>query len=490
MNRCLKAFIIIIVCLSFFSAYAAESRSIKKIRLEDGSVQPLYEKSYALVIGISKYTSGWPSLPGVKDDVDAVADVLRKKGFIVTVLMDVNKSQFLQGIESFISEKGLSVNNRLLIYFAGHGHTIETSYGSINGYVVPADAPNPNENKSVFIQKSINMKQIEVFAKNAESKHVLFVFDSCFAGTVFNATRALPELIRQKTLMPVRQFITSGTEEQQVPDKSIFRRQFIDGLNGSADMNNDGYITGTELGQFLENKVTQYSNGSQTPRYGKINDPNLDKGDYVFFYKENDSDADVDSNKTNNIIESQKIKEAKKPEQGNKSDNSELEYWNGVKDSNSAELLESYINEYPEGAFVNIARYKLVELSKKITTEQRLVEEPKKKVMQFSSTKVKRNINSNVDNTDNRFEDNLLFKIGRKTISADMKMIFVNNKAENDYIQKKEQIQLIAKRILLKKIGSKGQMSDKMADALLLKVLKQHLNGNVLRAEFKNVHIR
>jgi formylglycine-generating enzyme required for sulfatase activity len=81
----------------------------------------------------------------------------------------------------------------------------------------------------------------------------------------------------------VRQFITAGDADQVVPDESIFRRQLEAALrDGEADTNRDGYITGTELGVFLEDTVTNYSRKSQTPRWGKIRDPNLDKGDFVF----------------------------------------------------------------------------------------------------------------------------------------------------------------------------------------------------------------
>jgi hypothetical protein len=41
-------------------------------------------------------------------------------------------------------------------------------------------------------------------------------------------------------------------------------------------------VTGTELGLFLENTVINYSKGTQHPQYGKIRDPYLDKGDFVF----------------------------------------------------------------------------------------------------------------------------------------------------------------------------------------------------------------
>ncbi|NIQ00426.1 MAG: hypothetical protein GWN10_07240, partial [Nitrospinaceae bacterium] len=64
--------------------------------------------------------------------------------------------------------------------------------------------------------------------------------------------------------------------------ESIFRRQFIAALNGEGDSDDDGYLTGIELGEFLQKKVVNYSQGSQHPQYGKIRNPHLDKGDFVF----------------------------------------------------------------------------------------------------------------------------------------------------------------------------------------------------------------
>ena len=43
----------------------------------------------------------------------------------------------------------------------------------------------------------------------------------------------------------------------------------------------DDYITGEELGFYLKHQVPKY-NKAQHPQYGKINDPHLDQGDFVF----------------------------------------------------------------------------------------------------------------------------------------------------------------------------------------------------------------
>jgi formylglycine-generating enzyme required for sulfatase activity len=57
-------------------------------------------------------------------------------------------------------------------------------------------------------------------------------------------------------------------------------------LAGDADVNRDSYVTGSELGSYLEDQVTNYTRGAQTPIYGKIHNPDLDRGDMVFALKQ------------------------------------------------------------------------------------------------------------------------------------------------------------------------------------------------------------
>lgn len=73
------------------------------------------------------------------------------------------------------------------------------------------------------------MSQIEGYAKRLSAKHVLFIFDSCFSGMVFlnrsgGGVGGTPPSIENKLLHRVRPFITAGTEEQTVPDDSVFRK--------------------------------------------------------------------------------------------------------------------------------------------------------------------------------------------------------------------------------------------------------------------------
>ncbi len=253
-----------------------------KVTDQRGEPVLLYKESHALIIGISNYTNGWPELPGVKKDVEDVKTVLESHGFNVVVKMDLDKVGLDQAFSRFISQYGGNPENRLVFYFAGHGHTVKTSYGEELGYIVPVNAPNPHRDVSDFQRQAVEMQQIEIYAKRIQSKHALFLFDACFSGSLFALSRAVPEIIGYKTAQPVRQFITSGSADETVPDESIFRAQFARALQGEADSDGDSYVTGMELGEFLQTTVVNYSRNAQHPQYGKIRNPNLDKGDFVF----------------------------------------------------------------------------------------------------------------------------------------------------------------------------------------------------------------
>jgi len=276
--------------LLFSSTAISATRGIVPILImdEEGNRVGLYKESHALIIGISDYFY-WPNLPGVDEDIQSVKQVLENHGFHTVVHSNSNFENLIESIENFINQYGQNPDNRLLFYFAGHGHTLKLAYGEEMGYLISANTPNPNQNKAGFLTKAMDMQQIEVYAKRIQSKHALFLFDSCFSGSIFSLSRSIPKNISVKISKPVRQFITAGSKYEQVPDKSIFRTQFVSALNGEADVDGDGYVTGVELGEFLQKTVVNYSKGTQHPQYGKIRNPYLDKGDFVFSLKKLDS---------------------------------------------------------------------------------------------------------------------------------------------------------------------------------------------------------
>jgi len=61
----------------------------------------LYGSSHALVIGINKYTQGWPRLSNAIRDAELVRDELREKGFEVTFKKDLNSGDLKKTFEVF-----------------------------------------------------------------------------------------------------------------------------------------------------------------------------------------------------------------------------------------------------------------------------------------------------------------------------------------------------------------------------------------------------
>jgi formylglycine-generating enzyme required for sulfatase activity len=257
----------------------AASKGIQ-ITTKDSRQVGHYENSYALLIGVSDYTAGWPDLQAVPSELSQVQAMLEKKGFSVTRTIDPQSSQLRNSFESFINDYGYDTHNRLLVYFSGHGYTRDN--GS-KGYLVPTDAPDPRRDERGFLRKAYAMIDLLALARKVEANHVLFLFDSCFSGTIFK-TKALPDtppLITTLTSKPVRQFITAGDAGETVPAKSVFTPAFIEALEyGTGDLNNDGYVTGSELGMHLQSVVS--NSVRQTPQYGKITDFELSRGDFVF----------------------------------------------------------------------------------------------------------------------------------------------------------------------------------------------------------------
>lgn len=240
-----------------------------------------YTGSYALLIGEGDYLNGWPDLESVPSELQEVQSLLLSKGFQVEKFLNLNARQLKDRFETFINRFGFDKNHRLLFFFSGHGYT---SKDGRTGFLVPTDAPNPHTDEKGFFQKALTMDQILAWARRIKSKHALFVFDSCFSGTIFK-TKSLPEnpplQIIKAARQPVRQFITAGGANDRVPANSIFTPIFVNALDlGWGDMNQDGYVTGQELGLYLWNEVSKFTN--QTPQYGKIKDYDLSLGDFVF----------------------------------------------------------------------------------------------------------------------------------------------------------------------------------------------------------------
>ncbi len=320
----------------------------------------LYEDYHALVIGVSNYDR-WPKLPYATEDAKEVAERLKMMGYQVKLILDPTSRELKTALNEMVYTMGTAENRAILLYYAGHGETEPLADNTKMGYLIPKDCPLLKKDPIGFNSRAISMRDIESYSLKIRSKHVLMLFDSCFSGSLFGLVRAVPDDITEKSNLPVRQYITAGREDEPVPDKSIFKRSFLIGLEGDADLTGDGYITGSELGMYLSDKVVNYTNGRQHPQYGKINNPNLDRGDYIFMplkrhevVQKEEKDAKVESDSRRVTSGTDKEKDT----------SLELSFWESIKDSKNPELFEEYLRQFPDGTFAGIAKIYINEYSK------------------------------------------------------------------------------------------------------------------------------
>lgn len=234
-----------------------------------------YENSRALIIGINQYANVSP-LEYAVNDAKEIRDILiNNLGFEpekIIYLTDSNATKIntLKNFHSFTSED-IKVDDRLLVFFAGHGHT-KTGFRGEVGYLVPYDAD--MDDSSSFIRW-------DELTRNAElirAKHILFIMDACYGGLAVyreikaGSSRFLKDMYQRFS----RQVITAGKANEVVsdaggplPNHSVFTGHLIEGIRGKA-ANEHGVITASGLMAYVYTKVANDTNSEQTPHYGQF----------------------------------------------------------------------------------------------------------------------------------------------------------------------------------------------------------------------------
>jgi len=339
--------IVLVALVSFGSASNAAIQIKVRAGTDSEEVLDLYSEYHALVVGIGEYRNGWKELPNAVKDAEEVARMFGDLGWEVDLVKNPDGQKLNLKLNELIVDTAQDSDKGVLVWFSGHGHTQDKADGTPLGYLVPADAPDPYRDPGGFMTTAINMDRILSVSNQIRAKHVLMIFDSCFSGTLFATTRsARPSpYIQRKVAKPVRQFITAGQAEEVVPDYSVFHKTFLSGIEeGEADLNEDSYITGTELGSYLAEKVTNYSGGSQNPVFGKIQNPSLDKGDFVFALAAPAIELEPGPTARSTQVDKRVI---------------ELEVWREIKGAEDPGLYEQFLRQFPDGVFSGLARHRL-----------------------------------------------------------------------------------------------------------------------------------
>jgi len=250
----------------------------------------IYDDSWAVIIGIDKYKYS-DQLNYAVNDAEAVKDMLISKFDFpeknIRYLTDEEAT--LSNIKLNLGEVATSAgeNDRILVFYSGHGETLIGADKSEKGYIIPFEGKQDNPYAT-----GIAMDEILTTSQMSKSKHMLFLMDACYSGLMTEKSKGLSQPQEQGYLSKVanekaRQIITAGGRDEQVIERdewqhSAFTKNLIAGLDDwEADYNNDSYITADELSTYLREHVTVDSDFQQTPQDGRF--VNSGGGEFVFF---------------------------------------------------------------------------------------------------------------------------------------------------------------------------------------------------------------
>ncbi|WP_446010859.1 caspase family protein [Candidatus Electrothrix sp.] len=101
-----------------------------------------FQRSFAVVIGIDKYINSIPPLSTAVNDAQGLTDILKGEEHGYEVILLTDEEATLSRLEKLFCEKlpeKIGKDDRLLVYFAGHGVATDGDDGPA-GFLIPQDA--------------------------------------------------------------------------------------------------------------------------------------------------------------------------------------------------------------------------------------------------------------------------------------------------------------------------------------------------------------
>jgi hypothetical protein len=120
-------------------------------------------------------------------------------------------------------------------------------------------------------------------------RHVIFIFDSCFSGTIFTArspddppVELTTDNVARLMETPARNFITAGRANERIPAHSPIPDLFLAALNGAADRYQHGVVSAAEIGIYLQDQMLRRPRINITPQEGRLENTAFAQGEFLF----------------------------------------------------------------------------------------------------------------------------------------------------------------------------------------------------------------
>ncbi len=258
--------------------FSQQNRNIGTLETSDSP----YNKTYALIIGISDYASETiADLDYADDDARSISD------FISSPMgwgIDTNQITFLPNHEATRARikselhnlySKTEANDLVIVYFAGHGDVAE-SFGENEGYLLAHDASGPSD---YSIDGAIPVKYLEKAISGMANKNarVLLITDACRSGKIVTENGAEQTLAAltanwQNVMKLVSSQANQLSQEGQQwgNGHGVFTYYLIEGLSGLADGavgQEDEKISLMELYNYVMLTVSNETSGLQIPAF-------------------------------------------------------------------------------------------------------------------------------------------------------------------------------------------------------------------------------
>lgn len=302
------------------------------------------ERRVALVIGNSNYTQV-PTLPNPQNDARAIAEVLKRLNFEVVLALDVTRQTMAEPLSQF--SRLLTGADVGLFFYAGHGLSFEG-----RNYLVPVDATADNHIQVKFEMTAIdqiaeemaravrlNIVMLDACRNNPLAEKLERSLGSSRAASVLRGLAVMKPVGQESSIVfatapgdvaadgsgahsPFTKALLDHIEKPGLTIEAVFRnvRRDVRAATGNQQL--------PEMWHRLEN--TFQFNGQSPAAGGPTAGPQT---------------GQTGASRNTYSVEDDRL------------------YWESVKDLGDASLLQSYIDEFPGGRYVAIAKTLIARLS-------------------------------------------------------------------------------------------------------------------------------
>lgn len=234
-------------------------------------------KVWAIVVGVTEYPT-MPKLQYSDDDAMNVASFLRSpeggalpdSQLIVLLNGEATYNNIIESISSLFEKA--DDDDLVIFYFAGHG---------LEGFFLPADY---DGTKNALAHGVVNSLLLD-----SKAKYKLCLADACHSGSLLNLVASRSTSAEQTVRKYYRAFkdirrgvsliMSSKSEEYSLESnglkQGLFSHFMVRGMRGEADSDQNKIVTITELYNYLQKNVSEFSAGFQNPMMSGNFDPNM-----------------------------------------------------------------------------------------------------------------------------------------------------------------------------------------------------------------------